>query len=51
VNEDFDQAVATLEAIIVAEQCRTSHVTQVERDVRALDEELERLLGMEDSRT
>ncbi|MGQ0562828.1 MAG: guanylate kinase [Gemmatimonadota bacterium] len=44
VNDDFDQAVATLEAIILAERCRTTHVTQVERDVRALDEELARLL-------
>ncbi|MGQ0813928.1 MAG: guanylate kinase [Gemmatimonadota bacterium] len=44
VNDDFDQAVATLEAIIAAERCRTTHVTQVERDVRALDEELARLL-------
>jgi guanylate kinase len=44
VNDDFDRALATLEAIIVAERCRTTHVTQVERDVRALDEELGRLL-------
>ena len=51
VNADFDRAVATLEAIIVAERCRTSHVTQVEQDVMALDEELERLLTLEDSRS
>ena len=44
VNDDFDRAVATLEAIIVAEQCRTRYATQVERDVRALDEELASLL-------
>lgn len=44
VNDDFDRAVTTLEAIITAERCRTIHVTQVERDVRALDEELARLL-------
>ena len=44
VNDDFDRAVAVLEAIIIAERCRTTHVTQVERDVRALDEELARLL-------
>lgn len=44
VNDDFDRAVATLEAIVVAERCRPSHATQVERDVRALDEELARLL-------
>jgi guanylate kinase len=44
VNDDFDAALGTLEAIIRAERCRTTHVTQVERDVRALDEELARLL-------
>ena len=44
VNDDFDDALGTLEAIIRAERCRTTHVTQVERDVRALDEELARLL-------
>lgn len=44
VNDDFHDALGTLEAIILAEQCRTTHVTQVERDVRALDEELARLL-------
>ena len=44
VNDKFDQALATLEAIIMAERSRTTHVTQVERDVRALDEELGRLL-------
>lgn len=44
VNDDFDGAVRTLEAIIQAERTRNSHVTQVERDVRALDEELARLL-------
>lgn len=49
VNDDFDRAVETLEAIIVAERCRTTHVTQVEKDVRALDEELERLLREEQS--
>jgi guanylate kinase len=44
VNDDFDRALATLEAIVVAERCKITHVTQVERDVRALDEELARLL-------
>ena len=46
VNDDFERAVAVLEAIVVAERCRTSHVTQVEQDVRALDEELEKLLNL-----
>jgi guanylate kinase len=44
VNDDFDRALATLESIIVAERCRTTHVTQVEKDVHALDAELARLL-------
>jgi len=44
VNDDFERAVATLEAIVIAERCRPNHATQVERDVRALDEELARLL-------
>jgi guanylate kinase len=44
VNDDFDRAVAVLEAIIQAERTRNTHVTQVERDVQALDEELARLL-------
>lgn len=44
VNDDFDRAVAALEAIIQAERTRNTHVTQVERDVQALDEELARLL-------
>ena len=44
VNDDFDRAVAALEAIIQAERTRNIHVTQVERDVQALDEELARLL-------
>ncbi len=44
VNDDFDRALATLEAIVVAERCRISHVTKVEADVRALDAELARLL-------
>lgn len=45
VNDDFGRALGTLEAIIAAEQCRTTHVTQVERDIEALDAELARLLG------
>jgi guanylate kinase len=44
VNDDFDHAIATLDAIIIAEQCRTRYATQVERDVRALDAELASLL-------
>ncbi|HUP89748.1 MAG TPA: guanylate kinase [Longimicrobiales bacterium] len=44
VNDDFDRAMATMEAIILAEQCRITHVTQVEKDVQALDAELARLL-------
>jgi guanylate kinase len=44
VNDDFDRAVAALEAIIQAERTRNTHVTQIERDVQALDEELARLL-------
>jgi guanylate kinase len=44
VNDDFDRALRTLESIIQAERTRNSHVTQVDRDVRALDEELARLL-------
>ena len=44
VNDDFERAVKVLEAIIEAERSRNTHVTQVERDVRALDEELARLL-------
>ena len=44
VNDDFDRALETLEAIIVAERCRNTHVTQVEKDVQALDAELARLL-------
>ena len=49
VNDDFDRAVATLEAIIQAERTRNIHVTQVERDVQALDEELARLLDERNS--
>ena len=44
VNDDFDRALAALEAIVMAERCRISHVTEVEREVRALDEELARLM-------
>lgn len=44
VNDDFERAVKVLEAIIEAERTRNTHVTQVERDVQALDAELERLL-------
>lgn len=44
VNDSFDLAMATLEAIIMAERCRTSHATRVENVIGALDEELERLL-------
>jgi guanylate kinase len=44
VNDDFDVALATLEAIVVAERSKITHVTQVERDIEALDEELARLL-------
>ena len=44
VNDNLDHALATLEAIIIAERCKNTHVTQVEKDVQALDAELERLL-------
>lgn len=44
VNDDFERAMATMEAIILAEQCRITHVTQVEKDIQALDAELARLL-------
>lgn len=47
VNDDFAQALATMEGIITAERCRTTHVTQVDHDVRALDEELARLIESE----
>lgn len=47
VNDNFDRSLATLEAIISAERCRTTHVTGVEREIRALDEELARLIESE----
>lgn len=47
VNDDFEQTVRTLEAIILAERCRITHVTQVAPDIRALDAELAKLLGEE----
>jgi guanylate kinase len=47
VNDDFERAVRTLEAIVEAERCRITHVTQVVADVRALDAELAKLLGEE----
>lgn len=47
VNDDFEQAVRTLEAIVLAERCRITHVTQVAPDIRALDAELAKLLGEE----
>jgi len=46
VNDDFERAVATLDAIVAAERCRTRHVSQVDVSVRALDQELEKLLGL-----
>ena len=49
INDDFERALATLEAIVVAERCRTRHVSQVEVNVRAMDQELEKLLELEKS--
>ena len=49
VNDDFERALATLEAIVLAERRRTRHVSQVDVDVRALDQELQKLLELEKS--
>lgn len=44
VNDRFEHALATLEAIVTAERCSTRHMAQTARDIRALDEELARIL-------
>ena len=45
VNDDFEAALATLEAIVKAERAKVARSVNLEERVSALDQELKKLLG------
>ena len=47
VNDEFEQALARLEAIVTAERAKVSRSVNLEQRIDALDQELAKLLGKE----